>query len=45
MKVLCKEDCKGLCSICGIDKNETDCNCSVSTNNTVWEPLLKLKEN
>lgn len=43
MKVLCKEDCRGLCSICGIDKNQTDCNCSVSTNNTVWEPLLKLK--
>lgn len=26
-KVLCKEDCKGLCSICGADLNKTTCNC------------------
>jgi len=22
---LCKEDCKGLCSVCGVNLNETDC--------------------
>ena len=44
MKVLCKEDCKGLCSICGANKNETECNCVTDTVNPVWEPLLKLKE-
>lgn len=27
MKVLCKEDCKGLCPVCGCDRNETDCDC------------------
>jgi len=43
MKVLCKEDCKGLCSVCGVNKNETDCNCALDTVNSVWEPLLKLK--
>lgn len=26
-KQLCKEDCKGLCSICGKNRNEMDCNC------------------
>ena len=26
-KMLCKEDCKGLCSICGTDLNESQCNC------------------
>ncbi len=26
-KVLCKEDCKGLCQICGADLNESDCDC------------------
>ena len=26
-KLLCKEDCKGLCYICGCDKNETTCDC------------------
>ncbi|MEZ0324051.1 MAG: DUF177 domain-containing protein [Hydrogenothermaceae bacterium] len=27
MKVLCKEDCKGLCPFCGIDKNIESCDC------------------
>lgn len=26
-RVLCKEDCKGLCPICGADLNEGDCGC------------------
>lgn len=26
-KMLCREDCKGLCPVCGCDRNETDCNC------------------
>ncbi len=26
-KVLCREDCKGLCSVCGQDLNEGSCNC------------------
>lgn len=43
MKVLCKDDCKGLCSMCGVNKNDKECNCVANTNNSVWEPLLKLK--
>ena len=27
MRVLCKEDCKGLCPYCGVDLNETTCSC------------------
>jgi uncharacterized protein len=27
-KILCKEDCKGLCYKCGHDLNEGDCGCS-----------------
>lgn len=26
-KVLCKEDCKGLCPVCGKDLNEGECGC------------------
>jgi uncharacterized protein len=26
-KVLCREDCKGLCMVCGCDLNESECNC------------------
>ena len=27
MKVLCKEDCKGICKVCGNNLNKGDCNC------------------
>ena len=27
LKYLCREDCKGLCPICGADRNVTDCSC------------------
>lgn len=27
MKVLCKDDCKGICKVCGMNLNEGDCNC------------------
>ena len=26
-KLLCSDDCKGLCSMCGCDLNESECNC------------------
>ena len=30
MKVLCKEDCKGICPVCGCNRNETACDCDQS---------------
>ena len=27
-KFLCRPDCKGLCPVCGCDRNVTDCNCN-----------------
>ena len=27
MKILCREDCKGICKTCGQDLNEGDCSC------------------
>lgn len=27
MKVLCKDDCKGLCPVCGSNRNEGECGC------------------
>ncbi len=27
--VLCREDCKGLCPTCGVDRNTTACSCAV----------------
>jgi uncharacterized protein len=44
MKVLCDEDCKGLCSKCGANLNDEECKCSDEEINPVWEPLQKLKD-
>lgn len=38
MRLLCREDCKGLCSICGCDLNKTVCNCD----HTVYDPRLAI---
>ena len=45
MKVLCSDECKGLCSMCGQSLNEAECNCDTSVENPVWDKLKKLKEN
>lgn len=42
MKVLCKEDCKGLCPICGQDLNEGQCDCEEDTGDPRWEALKGL---
>lgn len=31
-KMLCKEDCKGLCPVCGTDLNENKCDCCEAEN-------------
>jgi len=43
MKKLCKEDCKGLCSKCGKDLNEGNCNCQQNEIDARWLPLMELK--
>ncbi len=35
-KILCKDDCKGLCPVCGKNKNVTDCGCD----DTVLDPRM-----
>ncbi len=42
MSYLCSEDCKGLCSKCGTDFNETTCNCDTRTIDPRLEVLKKL---
>ena len=38
-KFLCKEDCKGLCSECGANLNESSCNCEKPIDPR-WEALF-----
>ena len=45
LKKLCKEDCKGLCHICGKDLNEGPCDCTIAEEVDVdprFEKLLNL---
>jgi len=41
--VQCRDDCKGLCPICGINLNESSCNCTTTTTDSRWDALLKHK--
>ena len=44
MKPLCREDCKGLCVVCGKDLNQGPCACAPETFDPRWEALKALKE-
>jgi len=43
MKVLCREDCRGLCPHCGADLNVEDCNCGKTQVDPRWSKLVSLK--
>lgn len=41
---LCREDCRGLCPECGIDRNEESCDCTLHEPDARWDVLRELKE-
>lgn len=41
--VLCKEDCQGLCPVCGIDRNTAACECESKPIDSRWEKLKDLR--
>jgi len=44
MKPLCRNDCQGICSRCGADKNVQSCNCKDDHIDPRLAPLAKYKE-
>lgn len=42
-QVFCKDDCKGLCEICGTNRNLKDCNCNEKEVDPRWSALKDLK--
>lgn len=42
-RFLCREDCRGLCPVCGSDLNERDCGCRPATD-ARWDALKELFE-
>lgn len=41
---LCREDCKGLCPVCGASLNDGDCGCNRETRDPRLADLLKIKK-
>ncbi len=36
---LCRDDCAGLCPVCGVDRNATECTCDTSVTDERWAAL------
>ena len=41
--VVCREDCRGLCPVCGIDRNHGSCQCESKEVDSRWEGLENLR--
>lgn len=36
---LCRDDCAGLCPVCGVDRNSAECSCDTSVKDDRWAGL------
>jgi uncharacterized protein len=36
---LCRDDCAGLCPVCGVDRNTTECSCDTAVSDERWAAL------
>lgn len=43
LKPLCSETCRGICPICGGNKNDKPCDCKEETEDSRWDGLRDLK--
>jgi len=43
MRLVCREDCKGICPICGQNRNQNDCACQVKPVDDRWSKLKLLQ--
>ena len=41
-RVLCREDCRGICPVCGTDRNLTECTCERTETDPRWAALNDL---
>lgn len=42
MQRVCREECKGICPICGKDRNETACQCKLEAVDDRWQALRNM---
>jgi len=45
LKMLCKEECAGLCPVCGSNRNTTPCSCTVEESDPRWATLKGFQDN
>jgi len=43
-RLLCREDCRGLCPQCGADLNQEACQCAPELSDPRWAPLWELRK-
>ena len=43
MQRVCSEDCKGICPVCGKNRNEAECDCRIESHDHRLEALRKLE--
>ena len=41
---VCRESCRGLCPQCGVNRNDTECDCSTAEVDSRWGPLQELRK-
>jgi uncharacterized protein len=44
LKVVCREDCKGLCPLCGKNRNEDQCACEQQLDDPRWSALSEIRD-
>ena len=42
MQRVCKDDCRGICPVCGLNRNESGCDCTVTPADDRWGALRNL---
>lgn len=43
MQLVCSEDCKGICPVCGQNRNQSDCGCRVEAVDDRWNKLKQFR--
>jgi len=43
MQRLCNPDCRGICPICGVNRNETECQCEAHPGDDRWTALKDIR--
>ncbi len=41
--ILCRQDCRGLCPVCGVDRNVKSCQCETKEIDLRWQGLKELQ--